>query len=66
MSEPEIVGLIGGAFIGFFFIMVGFIIGDTRNDSAMNEMKKKAIELGVAEWKVDKNGGTKFTWKDQL
>lgn len=27
------------------------------------EMRKEAIKRGYAEWKVDENGGTTFTWK---
>lgn len=46
-----------------FFVALSFfsLLGTVANDAI--EMKREAIKRGYAEYKVDEDGHTTFTWK---
>lgn len=53
--------------IGFMILFLlslglGLVIGATGSRE-IHSMKCEAIKRGYAEWKVDENGGTTFSWK---
>ena len=50
--------------IVFFVALLCFsLLGTVANDDI--EMKREAIKRGYAEYKVDEDGHTTFTWKEQ-
>ena len=47
--------------VSFLLLVTGLELKTTYTD--IKQLKGEAIRRGYAEWKVDEDGGTTFTWK---